>query len=150
MSRVNEAFSPLGRGAQKGYGATSTPGGLEPTTPQGPTIPGAVPYSARAPTRDADPIKPSTKLQEDPSYHQPYSRDIHHGEHMFPGVKGHETEEFEKVEGYASPDDVSPEVRNWICMLNFYIGLCFFLWKLPFFLNIFFRISTFIPIDYLI
>lgn len=133
MSRVNEAFSPLGRGVQKGYGTTSTPGGLEPTTPQAPTtrvseletpierpaaqsatagIPGAVPYSARAPTRDADPIKPSTKLQEDPSYHQPYSRDIHHGEHMFPGVRGHETEEFEKIEGYASPDDVSPEVGN--------------------------------------
>ena len=47
-------------------------------------------------------------------YHQPYSRDIHHGEYMFPGVRGHEREEYEQAEGYASPDDVTPEVRIFI------------------------------------
>ena len=44
------------------------------------------------------------------SYHEPYSRDIHHGEKLFPNVHGHEKEVYENIEENASPNDVSAEV----------------------------------------
>jgi hypothetical protein len=124
MSRLNEDVSLTHPGAMKGSLGQTIAGGMEPTTPQGqfgtkPSefesavevpahlsatagVPGAVSSKARQQGREEEPSV---------HYHQPYTRDIHHGEHMFPGVKGHEAEEYEQVEGYASPDDVKPEVR---------------------------------------
>ena len=55
--------------------------------------------------------RPASAGSDEPAYHQPYSRDVHHGEHMFPGVRGHEAEEYMKCEDYASPEDCREEVR---------------------------------------
>jgi hypothetical protein len=108
---------------------------LEPTTPQGPaakpsdfpvetpaskiTASGDVPGAATAvSTTPQGPPQRGGKKEEDPSYHQPYSRDIHHGERLFPDVKGHEAEEYEQIESYASPNDVSPEVGLFLFFLS--------------------------------
>lgn len=51
-----------------------------------------------------------------PRLHAPYHPDPHHGEALFRQSKGHEREEYEEAEAYASPDDVNPEV--YYCMIN--------------------------------
>jgi hypothetical protein len=124
MSRQNEDVktSPAGemKSSFKGWLGKAPARDIEPTTPQGlPTKPSDFPVETPA-SQSATAGVPGAVLttqqrrstEEDPSYHQPYSRDIHHGEHLFPNVKGHEAEEYEnEVEAYASPDDVRPEVR---------------------------------------
>ncbi|KAL4531465.1 hypothetical protein Ndes2526B_g04422 [Nannochloris sp. 'desiccata'] len=108
MSRLNEdVVTPPG--AMKGSLGKSTAEGMEPTTPQGPIkysefeaaietppsksatagVPGAVPGA----TRGRAGGEGRTELEEDLSYHQPYPRDISHGEDMIPSVKGREAEQ---------------------------------------------------------
>lgn len=108
MSRLNEdVVTPPG--AMKGSLGKSTAEGMEPTTPQGPIkysefegaietppsksatagVPGAVPGA----TRGRAGGEGKTELEEDLSYHQPYPRDISHGEDMIPSVKGREAEQ---------------------------------------------------------
>ncbi len=119
MSKENKSIpAPVGGGVKEVLDKSVV--NLEPTTPQGPAMKSydfpieiTTSKSATEGVPGAVPTPESRRRSEDdPNYHQAYPRDIRHGEHIFPNVKGHNAEEYEnEVEAHASPDDISPEVR---------------------------------------
>ena len=85
-----------------------------PVAPTTPVAASAANVSATA-VSPAVPLLPLPQQHqdEDRSIHHPYERgSMTHAAHLFPGVKGHEKEEYEETVGYASPEDVSPDVKR--------------------------------------